>query len=231
MLLGKWRPATVVEIHISSGELHGYEIRFDAENNRPPEEYTVGNTVARGIRPVQGGGNAVPPRGNPVRVLPTPRPGDGAAEPDAPVQGRTIAKGACSSDPLLTADQKPTDSMDLSFKRAILGNYQKKVSETGLSTPLAVGVTYDNFQVGRPRTNRRTLDRTDGAYMRSAPVGADIYPVKTRFTECERFRNEIIRTVVDGRYECFKDNFGEWACGNASGWRTLDTQREILTPQ
>ena len=67
--------------------------------------------------------------------------------------------------------------------------------------------------------------------MRSAPVGADIYPVKTRFTECERFRNEIIRTVVDGRYECFKDNFGEWACGNASGWRTLDTQREILTPQ
>ena len=115
--------------------------------------------------------------------------------------------------------------MELSFKRAILGRYQKKLAETSMSTPLTVGVSFASFQIGQPSVNLRT---TDGSYLSSAPVGANIYPVKTNFTACESFRSEITRTVVDGRYSCFKDNFGEWACGNASGWRTLDTQREIL---
>ena len=51
MLLDKWRPATVVKVYTVGGALNGYEIQFDADENRKPEQYTVGTTVARGIRP------------------------------------------------------------------------------------------------------------------------------------------------------------------------------------
>src|SRR3954467_385392 len=53
MLIGKWHPATVVKVYIVGGVLNGYEIQFEPEEgiNRKPEQYTVGNTAARGIRP------------------------------------------------------------------------------------------------------------------------------------------------------------------------------------
>jgi hypothetical protein len=231
MLIGVWRPATVIKVYMAEGSLNGYEIRIDAEGNREPEQYTVGKTVARGIRPIQDGGNAPPVQVAQNKRAATVTPGNVAPVAAPANQTRATTVGACSSDPQLTSGQKATDSMELSFKRALLGNYQKKVAEKSLSSPLAVGINFSNFQIGSPRRNQRTLDSTDGTYMRSAPVGADIYQVKTNFTECERFKSEIIRTVVDGRYECFKDNFGEWACSNASGWKTLETKREILELQ
>ncbi|MCU1273250.1 MAG: hypothetical protein JWO48_681, partial [Bryobacterales bacterium] len=162
MLIDKWRPATVVKLNMAGGALNGYEIRFDAEDNRQPEQYTVGTTAARGIRPMKTRENALPVQTARYKDPIAGTHGAGTPGADSPALDRAGAGGGCSSDPLLTAGQKATDSMELSFKRAILGNYQKKVSETGLSTPLGVGVSFAVFQIGQPRVNQRTLDRTDG---------------------------------------------------------------------
>lgn len=218
LMINQWRPATVIKVHVVDGFINGYEVRVDSIANRPPEEYTVGKTEARGIRPLSN------------RALST-APNPSTIAPREPVPAPVSAAGTCPSDSLLAETPKTSDPLELSFKRAILANYQRRLTETGLSTPVTVGIRYASFHVGPPRLNRRTLDRVDGTYQRSAPVGADIYPVKTDLTVCERFRNEIVRTVVDGRYECFKDNFGKWACSNASGWKTVDTRREVLRTQ
>jgi hypothetical protein len=227
MLLAKWRPATVIKVYMADGAVNGYEVRLEGEGGGAPEEYTVGKTVARGIRPIAKGADARPPQ---TRSAAGQSGGNtqAVAAPSEPADTRLAEGGACSSDPLLTSTTARNDSLELSFKRAILANYQKRVAENSLSSPLAIGVNFVNLQVGKSRVNQRTLDKIDGTYIRSAPVGADIYPVRTTFTECERFRSEIIRTVVDGRYECFKNNFGESECSNASGWRTVETRREIL---
>jgi hypothetical protein len=231
-LLGIWRPATVIRIYMADGAPNGYEIRFDSENNRPPEEYTVGKTEARGIRPIKASSSAANPRvAVPENRSPGQKPDNISPPVPLPDSSRVSAGNSCSSDTAVLAPSGKSESLDLSFKRAILSNYQKRLTETSLSTPLAVGVTYAEFQVGNPRVNRRTLDRLDGTWIRNAPEGTAVYPVRTRFTECEQFRTEIIRTSVDGRYECYRNNFGQWSCSNASGWRTLDTQRQVLGQQ
>lgn len=141
-----------------------------------------------------------------------------------PVQDETTTAADCSSDASLTAKPKANDSMELNSKRAILAHYQKAV-ET--KEKLAVGISFESFQIGPPRINRRG----DTLYYSDAPVGAKIYPVKNKFTVCSRFSTEITRDLIDGRYECFKDNFGEWVCANASGWRILNTKYEKIKKQ
>lgn len=217
MLIGQWRRATVIKVYLVDGQLNGYEVRMDREGNAPAEEYTVGKNVERGIRALKPGDEAVPERA-----------GSTDDRTNSPANRIPNTAGGCANDPILDTRAVSNESMELGFKRALLRNYQKRVEERGLTSPLGVGLTFETFQIGPPRINRRTLDSLDGTYMRSAPVGANIYPVKTKLNLCERFRNEITRTSIDGRYECFKDTSGAWACGNASGWRTLETQRERI---
>jgi len=125
----------------------------------------------------------------------------------------------CPSDPNLTAKPKANDSMELNSKRAILARFQQAVEKR---EKVGVGISFDSFQIGPPRTNLRgsTL------YYEDAPVGAKIYPIKSKFTLCSLFSTEITRDVIDGRYECFKDNFGTWICGTASGYRIINTTYE-----
>jgi len=134
-------------------------------------------------------------------------------------QGQEQASGECASEEILKATAKPGDSIELKSKRAILAFYQKRVEEGEYR---AVGVSFESFQVGPPRANLRgsTL------YIESAPLGAKIYPVKSNHTVCRRYDREIKRDVLDGRLECFKDNFGEWDCATASGNRTISTKYE-----
>jgi hypothetical protein len=136
-----------------------------------------------------------------------------------PTQDETNAAGDCSSDPNLTAKPKANDSMELNSKRAILARFQQAVDK---GEKVGVAISFESFQIGSPRTNLRgsTL------YYEDALVGAKIYPVKSKFTLCSLFSTEITRDVTDGRYECFKDNFGAWACGTASGYRIINTTYE-----
>ena len=127
-------------------------------------------------------------------------------------------QGVCSSDQQLAATPKPSDSMELKSKRAILARFQQAVDK---GEKVSVGITFDSFQIGTPRTNVE-----DANFYETAPVGAKLYPIKSKFTLCSVFGTEITKDVTDGRYECFKDNLGDWACGTAAGYRIIKTTYE-----
>ena len=124
----------------------------------------------------------------------------------------------CPSDESLKARPKPGDSSELKSKRAILAGYQKEVDAKQY---WAVGITFDSLQVGPPHANIRGV-----LYHEDAPLGTPIYPVKTKLTVCQRYDTELKRDLLDGHYECFKDNFGEWNCATATGHRTINTTYE-----
>ena len=127
----------------------------------------------------------------------------------------------CPSDPALKSVAKATDSIELKSKRAILAHFQMAVDK---GEKVAVGITFEGFQIGPPRINRRG----DTLYFEDAPVGAKIYPAKSKFTLCSLFSTEITRDITDGRFECFKDNFGEWQCATATGYRIISTTYEKI---
>jgi hypothetical protein len=143
-------------------------------------------------------------------------PKDNQVEPTGPAPPQTA--GECPSDENLKAKSKPSDAMELKSKRAILAGYQKAVDAKQY---WAVGITFDGFQIGPPHTNIRGV-----LFHETAPVGTQIYPIKTKFTVCQRYDTEIKRDVMDGRFECFKDNFGDWDCATATGHRTINTTYE-----
>jgi hypothetical protein len=138
--------------------------------------------------------------------------------PAQPLNPQVQAAGECPSDATLKAKSKPNDSMEIKSKRAILAGYQKAVDANQY---WAVGITFDGFQIGPPHANIRGV-----LYHEDAPLGAQVYPIKTKFTVCQRYDTEIKRDVLDGRFECFKDNFGEWDCATATGHRTINTSYE-----
>jgi hypothetical protein len=142
-----------------------------------------------------------------------------AEQAKSPTPDEATADGDCPADPSLTAKPKANDSMELKSKRAILARFQQAVEK---GEKVGVGISFESFQIGPPRANLRgsTL------YFEDAPVGAKVYPVKSKFTLCSLFSTEIMRDVIDGRYECFKDNFGAWVCATASGYRTINTKYE-----
>ncbi len=140
---------------------------------------------------------------------------------DQPAEAKKAGEqtaGECPSDQTLKAKSKSGDPIDLKSKRAILAGYQKAVDAKQY---WAVGITFETFQIGSPHANIRGV-----LFHESAPVGTQIYPVKTKFTVCQRYDREIKRDVMDGRFECFKDAFGEWDCATATGHRTVSTEYE-----
>ena len=143
-----------------------------------------------------------------------------ADNPKEPGTGPAAAQtaGECPSDETLKAKSKPSDAPELKSKRAILAGYQKAVDAKQY---WAVGITFDSFQMGAPHTNIRGV-----LFHETAPVGTPVYPVKTKFTVCQRYDTEIKRDVEDGRFECFKDSFGDWDCATATGHRTINTTYE-----
>ena len=179
---------------------------------------TVMSLMRKGECTVKGRPAAAEDKPDPAKTTDKAENGD---KPATNATGDQSNNGACPSDPGLTAKAKAGDSMELNSKRAILARFQQAVDK---GEKVGVGITFESFQIGPPRANLRgsTL------YFEDAPVGAKIYPVKTNFTMCSLFSTEIMRDVVDGRYECFKDNFGAWVCGTASGYRVVNTKYEKI---
>jgi hypothetical protein len=74
------------------------------------------------------------------------------------------------------------------------------------------GLTFIDFQVGSSFRNaaldrgRKTVD--------TAPVGATVYPVKTKELICERSSTLTKRRVREIEYDCYKSEAGEWVCKN-----------------
>jgi hypothetical protein len=129
----------------------------------------------------------------------------------------------CSFDPPGTKVSKSAPASAPLFKRVIYDWFALDVKEGGTTNPLRVGITFIEFQMGKSFVNRVYVDPGTGAQRLhdGAPVGAIIYPIKTKYVHCRGYRGEILRQVVQENFACFKDRFGDWVC-------PTDSVRQIL---
>ncbi len=89
------------------------------------------------------------------------------------------------------------------FKRAIFEFFK------GNAAGRKVGVTYQTFELGTSYVNRLT---NNGLLHTGAPQNAMIYTVKTKYIKCEKYTDSTIRWLVESRFACFKNSFGDWIC-------------------
>lgn len=144
------------------------------------------------------------------RAKPQPLPPVEANKTDN--NGQTTPE--CSFTPPPGDTSKTAKASEELFKRKIYDAYHIIVNGSN-SAPLKLGVTFLNFQVGKPFTNIVRVDPAVGAYRinDAAPVNAAIYPVKSEHIVCEQYRDRTLRKRVANKYACFKNRDGEWVCG------------------
>jgi hypothetical protein len=120
----------------------------------------------------------------------------------------------CSYDAAAGIVSRTEQASEQLFKRVLYNWFDLDVKEGGTTNPLKVGVTFLEFQMGAPFTNRVFVDPGTGAQRLhdGAPVGATIYPVKTTYIHCGRYRGSTERRVTQQNFACFKDRFDDWAC-------------------
>ncbi|MEO7310771.1 MAG: hypothetical protein ABIX01_10245 [Chitinophagaceae bacterium] len=100
-------------------------------------------------------------------------------------------------------------------KSGIYGLYGFEVNTGGLSSPLAIGVSFLSIQSASPFTNTVSLVPGRGAQRKhdAAPAGATLYPFHTKYIVCKKYTNAVVRTQYENDYVLFKANNGNWQCG------------------
>lgn len=202
-----WRTGVITEVFS-----WGVHMKFDDQDHVE----VFGNDE---IKPVDAPAAAPRPAAAPAAAAPAPRPqaATAAPKPAAPQQ-QAVAAGPCPSDAGLTTAGTTLTSQ---IKHAIYENYAADI-DGGLSAPLAIGVTFQSFQIGTPLPNRVG---PAGYEYPNAERGAPIYPVTTRHTYCRQYRNATNRTLFSGKYVCFKTRFGNgMECGTSAGHTILGYQ-------
>ena len=109
------------------------------------------------------------------------------------------------------------------FKRVIYETMAGKVGGASISAPKQIGLTFLEFEMGRAYKNTLTANRIgDRRLHDGAPVGAMIYPVKTKHLRCELYDRSINRWVIQQNYACFKGSTGDWECPWDGGRKVLE---------
>lgn len=110
------------------------------------------------------------------------------------------------------------------FKRVIYEKMAARVGGTSISSPKKVGLTFLEFEMGKAYRNTLSSNRIGGdkRLHDGAPVGATIYPIKTRYVKCELYDRSITRMVIQQNFACFKDRFGDWVCPTDSTPKFLE---------
>lgn len=99
------------------------------------------------------------------------------------------------------------------FKRVIYERAAAKVNPDSISAPKKVGLTFLEFKMETPYKNTLTNSRFgDKRRHDGAPVGAMIYPLKTKELQCDLHGDAIRRTVTEVSRDCFKNRDGDWTC-------------------
>lgn len=139
---------------------------------------------------------------------------EGSSKVESQVKLGKFRGQECSFDaPVGTVSRTAKPSEQL-FKHVLYDWFNLDVKEGGTTNPLKVGVAFLEFQMGNPFINRVYVDSRTGAQRLNdgAPVGTTIYPVKTTYIHCGRYRGSTERRVTQQNFTCFKDKFGDWVC-------------------
>lgn len=99
------------------------------------------------------------------------------------------------------------------FKRVIFERAAGKINPDSITAPKKVGLTFLEFNMGESYKNTLTSSRFgDKRRHTGAPVGAMIYPVKTKELQCDLHGGEIRRSITEVSRDCFKNKDGDWVC-------------------
>jgi len=135
-----------------------------------------------------------------------------------PVGGHQIT-AECDYD--LPGDNSPSArASEQLFKKEIWQRYFM-LSQAGgnpsVSSPLETGIAFLTFQMGAAFKNTVGSLPGGGASRinNGAPVNATIYPVKTKFVTCRKYKDGVSRFLHDEEMHCFKNKEGEWTCDGA----------------
>ena len=192
-----WRTGVVTEVFG-----WGIHMKFDDQDHVE----TFGNGDVSAVD----GGAAPAPQAAATKAMPAANAAPHQTRPPAPV-----AAGSCTSDPGVASGGS---GLAATIKQTIYQNYAAEISG-GLSAPLAIGLTFQSFQIGAPLPNRVG---PAGYEYPNAVRGTPVYPVTTRHKYCRQYRNAVTRTNFAGRYVCFTTRFGNgMECGTAEGHRLL----------
>lgn len=135
----------------------------------------------------------------------------GTAETKVGVNGNQAAD--CNYDAQPSLDSNARFSAALA-KSALYGRYSFEKDTGGLSSPLAVGVTFLNLQVLNFYTNTVTVVSGRGAQRKhdGAPVGATVYRFHAKYIVCRKYSDSTRRTQYESDNVCFKAKNGNWDC-------------------
>ena len=139
---------------------------------------------------------------------------DADAQKEALLKPGRFRGQECSYDAAAGTASRTDKASEQTFKRVLNSWFTLDARIGGTTNPLKVGVTFLEFQIDTPFTNRVFVDPGTGAQRLhdGAPVGAIIYPAKTTYIHCGRYRGSTERRVSQQNFDCFKDKFGDWVC-------------------
>jgi hypothetical protein len=106
------------------------------------------------------------------------------------------------------------------FKKKIWQRYFM-LSQAGgnpsVNSPLETGIAFLTFEMGASFKNTVGNLPGQGASRinNGAPVNATVYPVKTKFVICKKYRDGVSRFMHDETMHCFKNKEGKWTCDGA----------------
>ena len=208
---------TITEIGTEVPHVGWYRVVFDWNirgGNQKGEWYNPQNREIR----VAGTATKCGPAGSEDK----PQPQNQTGKP-SPVPVNTGTDGECHmNEPPGKVTKTSPPSAQL-FKRVIYESMAAKVGGASISAPKKIGLTFIEFDMGRAYKNTLTANKVgDQRLHDGAPVGAMIYPVKTKYQRCELYDREISAYVRQTNYACFKNRFGDWDCPVDSTTKTLE---------
>ena len=146
---------------------------------------------------------------NDVKVV---QPGNNRTQETTP-RINTTGSANCSFDPPAPIVSS-ADKFSLALaKRKIYDTYMRNINGTGMA-PLKIGVTFISIAEGQPYVNTVKVDPGRGAERKydGAPVGATLYPLNSKHTLCEQYRDRTTKSLVESSFVCFKNKDGNWTC-------------------
>lgn len=76
------------------------------------------------------------------------------------------------------------------------------------------GVSYLYLQMQQPFTNAVSITAAKDLLLKtpSAPAGAMVYPIRTKYRICQQNDGNISTQIVDGNFNCYRNSKGFWEC-------------------
>ncbi len=213
----EWRRGVVVDL-----QSWGAHVRFDSDGQMENFEQDTMRVIG-----VPGATEVAP---TPNQFYPTPAvdntpPGTTTSNTtviSAPRSGDVTAasptrKSGCPSDAEIVKQPVSSGPSEQLFKHLIYEDYRAQINGS-LTAPLDVGVTFQAFAIGAPKTNSVS---NFGVDYPAAAVGGKIYPIETKHVLCRMYKGGPTKTIYEGRFACFKDKFNKWVVTTDAGHKLV----------